>query len=136
MNLKIGLTITTPKCLFRYHFNRYSHPQIRLVLCYCKILIFQKYDPDPAAKAAAASVLASKLGADSGLHWFVDESHLNQHDTGKIGNVEFMQSSSLRRRNASEARSHGSMGACRDAFRHLFGTRAAIYYQSEKYMIL
>lgn len=27
----------------------------------------QQYDPDPAAKAAAASILASKLGADSGL---------------------------------------------------------------------
>ena len=27
----------------------------------------QKYDLDPAAKAAAASVLATKLGADSGL---------------------------------------------------------------------
>ncbi|KAJ0883470.1 putative Lunapark family protein [Helianthus annuus] len=96
-----------------------------------RVLRIFKYDPDPAAKAVAASVLASKLGADSGLHWFVDESHLNQHDIGKIGNVEFMQSNGLRRRNASEARSPGSMGACRDAFRHLFGTRAAIYYQSE-----
>ena len=27
----------------------------------------QQYDPDPAAKAAAASILASKLGAESGL---------------------------------------------------------------------
>uniref|UniRef100_A0A0E0H3A7 Uncharacterized protein n=1 Tax=Oryza nivara TaxID=4536 RepID=A0A0E0H3A7_ORYNI len=29
--------------------------------------LIQKYDLDPAAKAAAASVLATKLGADSGL---------------------------------------------------------------------
>lgn len=29
--------------------------------------LIQQYDPDPAAKAAAASILASKLGAESGL---------------------------------------------------------------------
>ncbi|KAI3774943.1 hypothetical protein L1987_49508 [Smallanthus sonchifolius] len=70
--------------------------------------LIQKYDPDPAAKAAAASVLASKLGADSGLHWFVDESQFSQHDIGKSSDVEFMQSNGLRRRNPSEARSPGS----------------------------
>ncbi|MFS7978081.1 putative Lunapark family protein [Helianthus anomalus] len=98
--------------------------------------LIQKYDPDPATKAAAASVLASKLGADSGLHWFVDESHINEHDTGEIGNVEFMQSGGLRRRNALEARSTGSTRASRDAFRHLFGTRAAIYFKSELFCYL
>lgn len=30
-------------------------------------VVEQQYDPDPAAKAAAASILASKLGAESGL---------------------------------------------------------------------
>ncbi|KAK9078204.1 hypothetical protein SSX86_002261 [Deinandra increscens subsp. villosa] len=70
--------------------------------------LIQRYDPDPAAKAAAASVLASKLGADSGLHLFVDESLLNQHDIGKSSDVEFMQSGGLRRRNPSECRSPGS----------------------------
>ncbi|AEC07563.1 Lunapark domain [Arabidopsis suecica] len=39
--------------------------------------LIQRYDPDPAAKAAAATVLASKLGAESGLKVFVgDESQL------------------------------------------------------------
>ncbi|KAJ0700893.1 putative Lunapark domain-containing protein [Helianthus annuus] len=80
--------------------------------------LIQKYDPDPAAKAAAASVLASKLGADSGLHWYVDESHLNQHDTGKSGDVEFMQSGGLRRRAPSEARSPGSTGVQDGGFQY------------------
>ncbi|KAM0025885.1 putative Lunapark family protein [Helianthus debilis subsp. tardiflorus] len=111
----------------------YAMMLMRTVMLKWKMRSLRKYDPDPTAKAAAASVLASKLGADSGLHWFVDESHLNQHDTGEIGNVEFMQSGGLRRRNASEARSPGSTGASRDAFRHLFGTRPAIYYKSEGY---
>ncbi|XP_076907083.1 uncharacterized protein At2g24330-like [Bidens hawaiensis] len=72
--------------------------------------LIQRYDPDPAAKAAAASVLASKLGADSGLHFLVDESsHLNQHDMGKSSDYEYMQSGGLRRRNQTEARSPGSM---------------------------
>lgn len=39
------------------------------------MLVNQRYDLDPAAKAAAATVLASKLGADSGLRVFLgDES--------------------------------------------------------------
>lgn len=68
--------------------------------------LIQKYDPDPAAKAAAASVLASKLGADSGLQVSVgDEPQPNQHGAGKSSDVEFAQSSGLRRRNPSEARS-------------------------------
>ncbi|XP_076882549.1 uncharacterized protein At2g24330-like [Bidens hawaiensis] len=71
--------------------------------------LIQRYDPDPAAKAAAASVLASKLGADSGLNFLVDESHLNQHDMGKSSDFEYMQLGGLRRRNQTEARSPGSM---------------------------
>lgn len=71
--------------------------------------LIQRYDTDPAAKAAAASVLASKLGADSGLQFLLDESHLNQHGIGKSSDVELMQSSGLRRRTPSEAaRSPGS----------------------------
>ncbi|XP_071691898.1 uncharacterized protein At2g24330-like [Rutidosis leptorrhynchoides] len=65
--------------------------------------LIQRYDTDPAAKAAAASVLASKLGADSGLHVFVDESHLNQHGIGKRSDVDVSQSSGLRRRTPSAA---------------------------------
>ncbi|KAI7732558.1 LOW QUALITY PROTEIN: hypothetical protein M8C21_024164, partial [Ambrosia artemisiifolia] len=68
------------------------------------------------AKAAAASVLASNLGAESGMHWFVDESHFNQHDTGKSSDVEFMQSGGLRRRNPLEARSPGSIGVQNGGF--------------------
>lgn len=58
----------------------------------------QRYDPDPAAKAAAATVLASKLGADSGLKVFVgDESNLSA-STGKSNDVELVQASGLRNR--------------------------------------
>ncbi|KVH93068.1 protein of unknown function DUF2296 [Cynara cardunculus var. scolymus] len=70
---------------------------------------FKKYDPDPAAKAAAASVLASKLGADSGLQVSVggDEPQPNQQGAGKSSDVDFAQSTGLRRRNPPEARSPG-----------------------------
>ncbi|XP_024979299.1 uncharacterized protein At2g24330-like [Cynara cardunculus var. scolymus] len=71
--------------------------------------LIQKYDPDPAAKAAAASVLASKLGADSGLQVSVggDEPQPNQQGAGKSSDVDFAQSTGLRRRNPPEARSPG-----------------------------
>ncbi|XAR69637.1 hypothetical protein NMG60_11001317 [Bertholletia excelsa] len=60
--------------------------------------LIQRYDPDPAAKAAAATVLASKLGADSGLKVYVgDESNISA-PTGKSNDVEFVQSSGLRNR--------------------------------------
>ncbi|GJU74786.1 putative reverse transcriptase domain-containing protein [Tanacetum coccineum] len=63
----------------------------------------------PTAKATVASVLASKLGADSGLQFLVDESLMNHHGIGKSSDVELMQSSGLRRRTPSEAaRSPGS----------------------------
>lgn len=58
----------------------------------------QRYDPDPAAKAAAATVLASKLGADSGLKMYLaDESQFNA-PTGKSNDAEVVQSSGLRNR--------------------------------------
>ncbi|KAF5743407.1 hypothetical protein HS088_TW09G01476 [Tripterygium wilfordii] len=60
--------------------------------------LIQRYDPDPAAKAAAATVLASKLGADSGLKVYLgDESKLNV-PTAKSNDVEVVQSSGLRNR--------------------------------------
>ncbi|XP_062163908.1 uncharacterized protein At2g24330 [Alnus glutinosa] len=60
--------------------------------------LIQRYDPDPAAKAAAATVLASKLGADSGLKVYLgDESQFNA-PTGKSNDVEAAQSSGLRNR--------------------------------------
>lgn len=71
--------------------------------------ILQKYDPDPAAKAAAASVLASKLGADSGLKVFLgNESQPDVHSTGKSSDVDLQQTTGLRKRNQSNPRSPGS----------------------------
>lgn len=65
----------------------------------------QRYDPDPAAKAAAATVLASKLGADSGLKVYVgDESKLN-FPVGKSNDVEVVPSSGLRNRKQLHTRS-------------------------------
>ncbi|KAI3755746.1 hypothetical protein L1987_55552 [Smallanthus sonchifolius] len=71
--------------------------------------LIQKYDTDPAAKAAAASVLASKFGADSGLKVFLGD-ELQQHcseATGKSHDAEPVNASGLRKRNASEAASKG-----------------------------
>ncbi|KAI3675024.1 hypothetical protein L1987_84605 [Smallanthus sonchifolius] len=71
--------------------------------------LIQKYDPDPAAKAAAASVLASKLGADSGLKVFLgDESQPEAHAIGKSSDVDVQQTTGLRKRNQSNPRSPGS----------------------------
>ncbi|KAK0571068.1 hypothetical protein LWI29_010527 [Acer saccharum] len=66
--------------------------------------LIQRYDPDPAAKAAAATVLASKLGVDSGLKVYVgDESKLSV-PTAKSSDVEVVQSSGLRNRNRLHTR--------------------------------
>ncbi|PNY02777.1 hypothetical protein L195_g026097, partial [Trifolium pratense] len=68
--------------------------------------LIQRYDPDPAAKAAAATVLASKLGSDSGLKLYMgDESHLSGASTGKSNDVELVQSSGLRNRKQVQNRS-------------------------------
>ncbi|KAL9428520.1 hypothetical protein AB3S75_030502 [Citrus x aurantiifolia] len=70
--------------------------------------LIQRYDPDPAAKAAAATVLASKLGADSGLNVFVgDESNFNV-PLGNSNDVEVMPSSGLRNRKQLQPRSGGA----------------------------
>ncbi|KAF2291767.1 hypothetical protein GH714_035522 [Hevea brasiliensis] len=67
--------------------------------------LIQRYDPDPAAKAAAATVLASKLGADSGLKVYMgDEAKLND-STGMSNDVEFVQAGSLRNRKQVHTRS-------------------------------
>ncbi|XP_047067602.1 uncharacterized protein At2g24330-like [Lolium rigidum] len=68
--------------------------------------LIQRYDLDPAAKAAAASVLASKLGADSGLRIFLgDESNMD----GSKSNDQHGQTSGLRQRKAAHS-GHGSAG--------------------------
>ncbi|KAL2318291.1 hypothetical protein Fmac_032167 [Flemingia macrophylla] len=59
--------------------------------------LIQRYDTDPAAKAAAATVLASKLGADSGLKVYVAD-EFSGAPTGKTRDVEVVQSSGLRNR--------------------------------------
>lgn len=70
--------------------------------------LIQRYDPDPAAKAAAASVLASKLGSDSGLKVYLgDDSKLNA-PTGKSNDVEIVPSTGLRNRNQPQTRPSGT----------------------------
>ncbi|KAG7622441.1 Lunapark domain [Arabidopsis suecica] len=70
--------------------------------------LIQRYDPDPAAKAAAATVLASKLGADSGLKVYLgDESQLDP-SSGKSNDMEVNQSRGLRNRRQLNTRPHGS----------------------------
>jgi endoplasmic reticulum junction formation protein lunapark len=65
----------------------------------------QKYDTDPAAKAAAATSLASKLGADSGLKLYMEDESKSGAPTGKTDNVEPVQSSGLRNRKQGKIQS-------------------------------
>ncbi|KAL6338469.1 hypothetical protein AAG906_020561 [Vitis piasezkii] len=67
--------------------------------------LIQRYDPDPAAKAAAATVLASKLGSDSGLKVYVGDGHQLNVPTGKSNDVEVVQSSGMRNRKQLQTRS-------------------------------
>ncbi|CAI9770954.1 unnamed protein product [Fraxinus pennsylvanica] len=69
--------------------------------------LIQRYDPDPAAKAAAASVLASKLGADSGLKVYVGEENKMEAPTGRSNNVEVARTTGLRNRRASHSNFEG-----------------------------
>ncbi|OVA09165.1 protein of unknown function DUF2296 [Macleaya cordata] len=70
--------------------------------------LIQRYDPDPAAKAAAATVLASKLGADSGLKVYVGEESKLNPPSGRSKDAEFAQSEGLRNRKPSHARSNSA----------------------------
>ncbi|XP_047327797.1 uncharacterized protein At2g24330-like [Impatiens glandulifera] len=70
--------------------------------------LIQRYDTDPAAKAAAAAVLASKLGAESGMKVYLgDEGELNL-PSGKSNDVELVQSSGLRNRRSVPYKSHST----------------------------
>ncbi|XP_075509816.1 uncharacterized protein At2g24330-like isoform X2 [Primulina tabacum] len=74
--------------------------------------LIQRYDPDPAAKAAAATVLASKLGLDSGLKLHVeDEAKNNAVHTGKSNDVEVARTAGLRNRKASHSKTSSSGSA-------------------------
>ncbi|XP_031487971.1 uncharacterized protein At2g24330-like isoform X1 [Nymphaea colorata] len=69
-------------------------------------LKMQRYDTDPAAKAAAATVLASKLGADSGLKVMVGDEPKLDLPHGKSSDIEVVQSTGLRNRKAPHLRSN------------------------------
>ncbi|ONK57211.1 uncharacterized protein A4U43_C10F17740 [Asparagus officinalis] len=74
--------------------------------------LIQRYDLDPAAQAAAASVLASKLGIDSGLKVFLgDEANANP-SSARSNDVELVQPGGLRNRRQTHSRnnSNGSSG--------------------------
>ncbi|KAJ0963897.1 hypothetical protein J5N97_029019 [Dioscorea zingiberensis] len=75
--------------------------------------LIQRYDLDPAAKAAAATILASKLGADSGLKFFVGDENNPNAPSGKSNDVQPNQSTGLRNRRPTHVRSHsaGSSGS-------------------------
>lgn len=71
-------------------------------------LLFQRYDPDPAAKAAAATILASKLEADSGLKVYMGDESKSTAPTGKSSDVEIVPSNGLRNRKQSHSSSADS----------------------------
>jgi len=64
----------------------------------------QKYDLDPAAKAAAASVLASKLGEETGLKVHVGEEPKLDAAVARSNDVEIVPSDGLRNRKHPNAR--------------------------------
>ncbi|KAI3443878.1 hypothetical protein Pfo_000543 [Paulownia fortunei] len=73
--------------------------------------LIQRYDPDPAAKAAAATVLASKLGADSGLKVYVGDESKHNAPTGKSNDVEVARTSGLRNRKPSLSKNSSMQNA-------------------------
>ncbi|GMH29332.1 hypothetical protein Nepgr_031175 [Nepenthes gracilis] len=70
--------------------------------------LIQRYDTDPTAKAAAASVLASKLGADSGLKVHVGDDPDTNVTARTSNDAEVVQSSGLRNRKQPLARSNST----------------------------
>lgn len=71
----------------------------------------QRYDTDPAAKAAAATVLASKLGAESGLNLLIGDDLKSNVPSGRSNDVELIQSSGLRNRKQMHTRSSSTGNA-------------------------
>lgn len=87
--------------------------------------LIQRYDLDPAVKAAAATVLASKLGADSGLKVFLgNESSVA---TGRSNDAEIVQSKDLRNRKPSHARSNSA-----GALQQFSGDNASLNYNTKE----
>lgn len=60
--------------------------------------LIQRYDLDPAAKAAAATVLASKLGADSGLRVFLGDETRRDAAIGRSNDNNLGPTTGLRQR--------------------------------------
>ncbi|WOL10728.1 hypothetical protein Cni_G19487 [Canna indica] len=70
--------------------------------------LIQKYDLDPAAKAAAATILASKLGADSGLKVFVGDESKTSAPFAQSNDVDPTQTTGLRNRKQPHASSNST----------------------------
>ncbi|KAM1013570.1 hypothetical protein FF1_043485 [Malus domestica] len=70
--------------------------------------LIQRYDPDPAAKAAAATVLASKLSMDSGMKFYVGDESKGNASTGKSHDVDLVHSGELRNRKPVHTRSNST----------------------------
>uniref|UniRef100_A0A1D1Y3A0 Uncharacterized protein At2g24330 n=2 Tax=Anthurium amnicola TaxID=1678845 RepID=A0A1D1Y3A0_9ARAE len=70
--------------------------------------LIQRYDLDPAAKAAAAAVLASKLGADTGLKVYVGDESKSNVPLGKSNDAQLVQSDGLRNRKQPHSRSQST----------------------------
>ncbi|OEL29489.1 Uncharacterized protein BAE44_0009491 [Dichanthelium oligosanthes] len=68
--------------------------------------LIQKYDLDPAAKAAAASVLASQMGAETGLKVHVGDEAKSDSAQARSREVEVVSPSGLR--NGKETKGKGS----------------------------
>ncbi|XP_068642674.1 uncharacterized protein At2g24330-like [Aristolochia californica] len=73
--------------------------------------LIHMYDLDPLAKAAAASVLAHKLGEDAGLKVYVGDEGNTSRPSGKSNDIQLVQSSGLRNRRHrhSQSSSAGSI---------------------------
>ncbi|XP_009787866.1 uncharacterized protein At2g24330 [Nicotiana tabacum] len=76
---------------------------------YTILQLIQRYDPDPESKAAAATVLASKLGTDTGLKVYLGDESKPNAPVGKSNDVEIVQSAGLR--NRKQARSGSAESA-------------------------
>ncbi|KAM1134366.1 hypothetical protein ACFX2I_043524 [Malus domestica] len=70
--------------------------------------LIQRYDPDPAAKAAAATVLASKLSMDSGMKFYVGDESKGNASAGKSHDVDLVHSGELRNRKPVHTRSNST----------------------------
>ncbi|TKW05504.1 hypothetical protein SEVIR_7G180900v4 [Setaria viridis] len=66
--------------------------------------LIQKYDLDPAAKAAAASVLASKMGAETGLKLHMGDEAKSGSTQARSNEVEVVPKDGLRNRRETKAK--------------------------------